>query len=77
MKTGEGPHPLPLQARRQIDAHVLTGLAGGEQPLGPEDTDVMPSIRESNLRVFLILLAGALAASVVLNIVLLALRSGT
>jgi len=67
----------PLQARRQIDADVLTGLAGGEQSPGPEDTDMMPSIRDSNLRVFLILLAGALAASVVLNIVLLALRSGT
>jgi len=67
----------PLQARKQIDADVLTGLVGGQQHPGTEETDVTHSVRDSNLRVFLILLAGALAASVILNIVLLMLREGT
>jgi len=60
----------PLQARKQIDAKVLTGLALGEQSrdLSVELPEPQPA---GNWAVYAVLLAVGLAVSVILNIVLL------
>lgn len=61
----------PLQARKQIDASVLTGLAELEdQAAGRADAvEVVPP--RSNLPVYLIIVAAALAVSVIVNIILI------
>ncbi len=61
----------PLQARRQIDAGVLSGLAyqAEEKPVEEEPEQEAQQGRESSTTVYLVLLA----ASVVLNIILLIL----
>ena len=57
----------PLQARKQINAGVLTGLAAGEQSEQPtEQTPLEPA---QNLAPYLVLLAALLALSVLLNVV--------
>ncbi len=65
----------PLQARKQIDASVLTGLAEQEDQVGEAAVPVEVSHPQSNLRVYLIIVAMALAVSVVLNIILVVTRS--
>ena len=62
----------PLQARRQIDAEVLSGLANQAEPALPLDTEMLPQATGGDLlKVWVILLAGALAACIVLIFVLL------
>ncbi len=64
----------PLQARRQIDAKVLTRLAHaaeGEEALEPGERAT-----QQKLTVFLVILGAALAVSVFLNIILLVLNAG-
>ena len=65
----------PLQARRQISADVLTGLAKGNR--SGEATEMLAPPRPDNLVVYLIILAAALLASILLNIFLLARSSGS
>ena len=65
----------PLQARRQIKADVLSGLAEEQTP--NEDTVEMEAMRgaaTSEWKIYIILLAAALAVSVLLNIIQLATR---
>lgn len=57
----------PLQARKQIDAGVLTGLAGGEQ--FEQDLEETPPGPAQNLAPYLILLAALLALSILFNVV--------
>ncbi|MFB3890401.1 MAG: serine/threonine protein kinase [Phycisphaerae bacterium] len=60
----------PLQARKRIDAGVLTGLAEEAK----EDTHEMPAQAEpqaNNMMIYVIVLAGALAISLIVNIFLL------
>ncbi|MHC4981832.1 MAG: serine/threonine protein kinase [Planctomycetota bacterium] len=58
----------PLQARKQIDASVLSGLAGEAEPQGEAlDTSEVPA--ETGGNVLLIVLALALGISVLLNII--------
>ena len=60
----------PLQARKQIDHGVLTNLAvGGETHIVPVEPEAAPA--SDNLMLYLILLGGGLALSVILNIYLL------
>jgi len=56
----------PLQARKQIDASVLTGLAGGDEGEGPGMREVPVGTSHSTL---LLVLAIALGISVLLNII--------
>ena len=62
----------PLQARKQIDASVLTGLAEPEdrvpEPAGQVEVEAVQT--HSGLLVYLIIVAIALAVSVILNIIL-------
>ena len=66
----------PLQARKQIDEGVLTGLAGEIEPEAvsvPKPGDVWqqgPSV-ESKLMIVIIVLAAMLALSVIINVVFL------
>jgi len=62
----------PLQARRRIDAGVLTGLTGGQQK-NEETAEMAPPPEPSNTGTYLILLGAGLAISVILNIVFLIL----
>ncbi len=67
----------PLQARKQIDEQVLTGLATGEQDMEAEGTAELAAAGDAGtLKVYLILLAAALAVSVLLNVLLLAMIGG-
>lgn len=66
-------HP-PLQARKQIDAGVLTQLADEEGesidfPMPYDNYSQVSSVRGSNYVVLLIMLATVLAVSIILNIV--------
>ena len=63
-------HP-PIQARKQIDAGVLSGLAGADTAATAEDGDggadeIRPN---SDLMVYVILLAVALAVSILFNVI--------
>jgi serine/threonine-protein kinase len=61
----------PLQARRAIDAGVLSGLAREQE----EDEGAAPApAADRNIVVFLVLLSGALAISIILNVFLLLSR---
>jgi len=65
----------PLQARRQIKSDVLSGLAEEQTP--NEDTvemEAMQGAASSEWKIYVIMLAAALAASVLLNIIQLAMR---
>jgi serine/threonine-protein kinase len=65
----------PLQARKTINKEVLSGLAESDLDVeSPEGAAVVPTVGGWNCTVLMILLIGALAASVILNLVLLALR---
>ena len=70
----------PPQARKQIDADVLSGLTADaeEQPQPQEVQEQQPVSDETagNLLAYIVLLAGVLAASVILNVVLLVMRKG-
>jgi eukaryotic-like serine/threonine-protein kinase len=62
----------PLQARKQIDGNVLTGLAGeGEAPPEEEEGLVEAPADSGNWMMYVIILAAALALSVIVNIALL------
>ncbi len=61
----------PLQARRQIDAKVLKGLATEAEPPEPQET-VSPKLERNALAAIVILVA-ALAVSIVVNILFLVL----
>ncbi len=61
----------PLQARKQIDASVLTGLAELEDQATEPAEQVEVVQPPSNLSVYLIIVAAALAASVIVNIILI------
>jgi len=68
----------PLQARKQIDANVLTGLAAeGEAPPDDEEGFIEAPAGSGNLMMYVIILAAALALSVIVNIALLVMRSGS
>jgi len=67
----------PLQARKQIDAGLMTGLAGAKQE--PRRPDELPPtvdipVGSRNLTLYLVILGAVLALSVLLNIVLLVAR---
>ena len=59
----------PLQARKQLKADVLSGLAQGDRS---RDVVEAPPSSTGNLAVYIIILAAALAASIILNVFLLA-----
>jgi serine/threonine protein kinase len=59
----------PLQARKQIDGVVLSGLASGVQSQESEQTMAMPA--PGSLLPYVIILAAVLAISVILNVILL------
>ena len=64
---------VPFQARKQIDASVLTGLAEQEdEDEVPEPVAQVKAVKapSGNLRVYLVIVAAALAVSVILNIIL-------
>lgn len=63
----------PLQARKQVDAGVLTGLAEeAEQAHGEDGTAVLEGRRESSMLLpAVIILAAALLVSLIVNIILL------
>ena len=62
-------HP-PMQARKQIDAGVLSGLAGDDASATIEDTGGDDEIRSnSDLMVYVIMLAAALALSILFNVI--------
>lgn len=65
----------PPVARRQIDANVLTGLAEGAQDDSAASPVAVVDGEASNFKVLAILLGAGLAASVLLNILLLVMRS--
>ena len=68
----------PLQARKQIDSNVLTGLAGeGEATPEDEQDFIETPVGGGNLMMYVIILAAALALSVIVNIALLVMRSGS
>jgi len=58
----------PLQARKQIDAQILTGLAGEAQPDAEASGPPVPAPC-GVLKVAVIILAAVLAASLILNLV--------
>ena len=63
----------PLQARKQIDSGLLTGLTEGQAQIADGETLIEPAPRvqsESTL-IYVIVLAGALALSLIVNMVLL------
>ena len=60
----------PLQARKQIDAGVLSGLADAADE--PPEARATAGQKGANLVIYVILLAAALAVSILLNIVQLA-----
>jgi serine/threonine protein kinase len=64
----------PLQARKHLDAGVLTGLAdeAATKPPAPE----APAAPSANLTMYLVVLGAALALSLILNILLLAMAIG-
>jgi len=67
----------PLQARKRIDSAVLSGLAE-EVSRRDQQQPTEPSTRHAasgNLWIYLIILASALAASVIANVILLLLRA--
>ncbi len=67
----------PPQARMQIDADVLSQLTGTGEGISLEEEPETPpdqTQKAGNLLVYLILLAGALLASAILNVVLLLVR---
>jgi len=57
----------PLQARKQIDAGVLSGLADGTGPEEPAEHAAVAA--PGNLLILVIILAGALILSILLNVV--------
>ena len=57
----------PLQARKQIDAGVLSGLAGGTGPEEPAEHTAVAA--PGNLLIYVIILSGALILSILLNVV--------
>jgi hypothetical protein len=61
----------PLQARKRIDSNVLTGLAEGQKS-ADETTELLAQSGGGNLPAYLIVL---LAASVILNVVLILMLS--
>jgi len=67
----------PLQARRQIDADVLTGLTGEGATVDVAAPGEEPPAHAPNLMVWIILLAAALAISVLLNLVQLVMGRGS
>jgi serine/threonine-protein kinase len=65
----------PLQARKQIDANVLSGLAAGVLDTTAAGAGRQaPSAVRTNLTPYLIILAAALAVSLVVNIVLVLVK---
>ena len=58
----------PLQARKQIDAAVLSGLAEQEPPSG-EEAPEGKSGSSPNLLIYLIIVSAGLAVSIILNII--------
>ena len=62
----------PLQARRQIDAKVLKGLAAEAEPV----EEPKPPRFDRNAMSVIVILAAALAVSVIVNILFLALLAG-
>jgi hypothetical protein len=59
----------PLQARKQIDTSLLSGLAAGEDASTPQNQTLQQPDRSSNaMLAWVIVLASALAISVVVNI---------
>jgi serine/threonine-protein kinase len=63
----------PLQVRKGLDATALAGLSQSEQVKGSETAE-MPTISEGNLKVIVYVLAGVLGVSLLINIILFALR---
>ena len=60
----------PMQARRQIDAGVLSGLSGADTTATDEDDGGGAGVRaNSDLVVFVIMLVAALAVSILFNII--------
>jgi serine/threonine-protein kinase len=67
----------PPQARMQIDANVLSGLTSEVPAIPVEQEPQAPppiEVEQGNLLVYIVLLAGALVASLILNVWLLAIR---
>lgn len=58
----------PLQARKQIDSGLLSGLAGGAAA-DADDQAVRPQESATNLMMIVIVLAGALAVSLIVNVI--------
>ena len=65
----------PLQARKQLGADVLSGLAQGAR--SREVVELPPAAGAGNLAVYIVILAAALAASIILNLFLLARDRGS
>jgi len=59
----------PLQARKQIDAGVLSGLTGADATATSEDDDGDEIRANSDLIVYIIMLAAALAVSILFNVI--------
>ena len=57
----------PLQARKQIDAGVLTSLVDSEEAPGGAADQVLAPDRDSNTLIYVIVLAAALALSIIIN----------
>jgi len=67
----------PLQARKQIDAGVLTGLADGDETAQAAGEPTPQAARGgANLTIYVIILAAALALSAIVNLALLLTRGG-
>ena len=67
----------PLQARKQIDAGVMSGLAAeGEPAPGDEGAPRRAGPGRRGLMIYVIILAAALAISAIVNIAMLLARSG-
>ncbi len=64
----------PLQARKQIDTELLSGLANQAEPSLPLDTEVLPTAVGTDLKVYVILLAAGLVACLMVILLLLANR---
>jgi len=66
----------PLMARKRIDVDVLSGLASQASQEVPEPSTVVPEETGSQVSVvYMLVLLGVLAASLILNVVLIALFS--
>jgi len=65
----------PLMARQRIDADVLSGLANQAAPQQLEAPEPAPPATGKEVTIYLILLGALLAASIILNVVLVLLSS--